>query len=103
MKRRTHQILFRLDDKEYQSLLKKVEKSGLSREVFLRRMLAGFEIKERPSEDFFKIIKQLDQINNNMNQVAVKAHTLGFIDAPMYEENCERLDEIVAEILHRGT
>ena len=101
MTNRTHQILFRLNEKEYQAFIKKVEKTGLSREAYLRYLIQNITPKELPSMDFFNVIKQLDQINNNMNQIAVKAHSLKYIDAPMYEKNCEKLDETMAEIMHQ--
>ena len=98
MARRTHQILFRLNDKEYQSLLEKVERSGLSREAFLRSMLEGKEIKELPPIQLFDVLRELRQLNANMNQIALKAHSLNLIDAPYYEKCHKDLQAIVGEI-----
>ena len=42
MRKRNVQILFRLDRKEAQEFDKLVKKSGLSRESFLRAMVAGY-------------------------------------------------------------
>ena len=43
MRKRNVEILFRLTRREAQELDKKVKKSGLSREAFLRAMIEGYQ------------------------------------------------------------
>ena len=99
MQRRNIQVLFRLNEAEYRKLAEKVRKSGLKRETYIRSVLAGHELKEQPSVDFLAVLKQLQQINNNMNQIASKANTIGFIDTASYQENVDKLQDITAELL----
>ena len=90
MRKRNVQILFRLDRKEAQEFDKLVKKSGLSRESFLRAMVAGYQLHEKPDEDFYKVMRELSAIGNRVNQLAVKANALGFVDAPLLKEEVSK-------------
>ena len=48
MRKRNVSILFRLNKKEAEALDKKVKKSGLSREAYLRQLISGAVPKEAP-------------------------------------------------------
>ena len=54
MRKRNVEILFRLTRREAQELDKKVKKSGLSREAFLRAMIEGDQLHENPARRFTK-------------------------------------------------
>ena len=51
--------------------------------------------------DLTDALRKLDIVSNNMNQVAVKAHTLDFIDAPLYQESSEMLQSVIADIMRQ--
>ncbi|MDR2712386.1 MAG: hypothetical protein LBB91_04655 [Clostridiales bacterium] len=53
MQNRTVEIKFRLNHKEADSLNKRVEKSGLSREGYLRQILSGYLPTDAPPPDYF--------------------------------------------------
>ena len=99
MNKRKHQVLFRLNDTEYEKLNRNVTRSGLSRESYIRMLIDGITPKEMPPLDFFEILKNLRQINNNLNQIAMKANTYGFIDTRAYRENYSKLQEQIGEII----
>ena len=99
MNRRTNRVEFRLDEKEYSALMKNVRKAGLSREAYMRKLIRGAPVKELPPVDFFSVLKELRQINNNMNQIAVVANTKGFVDTAAYWENVEWLQKTVGEMM----
>ena len=99
MKERKHQILFRLNDTEYEDLKRNVKRSGLNREAFIRSALKNIKFKEMPQIEFFEILKNLRQINNNLNQIAMKANAYGFVDARAYRENYSKLQEQIGEII----
>ena len=40
------------------------------------------------------LIKELNRIGNNINQIAVKANALGFIDTPKLTYELDKLDSI---------
>lgn len=83
MRKRNVQIMFRLDRKEAGEFDKLVRKSGLSREVLLRAMISGYQLCEKPDDEFYKSMRELSAIGNRVNQLAAKANALGFIDAPL--------------------
>lgn len=99
MNERKHQILFRLNDNELESLNQDVKRSGLSREEFIRSALKKVVFKELPQLEFFDILKNLRQINNNLNQIAMKANATGIIDARAYRDNYSKLQEQIGEII----
>ena len=99
MLKRKHQVLFRLNDAEYERLKHNVKRSGLNREAFIRSALKNVKFKEMPQIEFFEILKNLRQINNNLNQIAMKANSYGFVDARAYRENYSKLQEQIGEII----
>jgi hypothetical protein len=56
-------------------------------------------LKEKPPVDVIDILKNLQQINNNMNQIAVKANAKGFVDTASYWENVRWLKETVSKLM----
>lgn len=49
--------------------------------------------------DLIEVLKNLQQINNNMNQIAVKANAKGFVDTASYWDNVRRLQETVSKLM----
>ena len=78
-----------------------VKKTGLSREAYLRSLIYNIQPKAFPPMDLTNALRKLDIVSNNMNQVAVKAHTLDFIDAPLYQESSEMLQSVIADIMRQ--
>jgi len=86
-----HHVQVWLNDDEYQNLNLLVASTSLNREQVLRKLIAGMTIKEAPSADYGAIIRKLNCIGNNVNQVAAKIHTHGFVDEPMLKEAVQSL------------
>lgn len=99
MARRRIKIDLRLNEEEATLLNNDVEKSGLSREAYLRALIKQRPIKERPPMDLVDVLRNLQQINNNMNQVAMKANSLNFVDTAAYWENVEELKRTLSTLL----
>lgn len=55
--------------------------------------------KELPSVEHMDILRELRQINNNMNQIAMRANTLPFIDSVQYRENVVQLQAAIGKIM----
>ena len=98
MRKRNVHIQFWLDKKEAEAFQKKVKKSGLSREAYLRHLVNGLEPQDAPPPDYYAMMRELHGIGNNLNQIAAKAHTLNALDVQRYDENCRKLDEAVKTI-----
>lgn len=99
MARRNIKIDLRLNEQEMEWLRRDVARSGWSREKYLRALIEHSSIREMPSMDLISVLRNLQQINNNMNQVALIANAKGFVDTAAYWENVELLKETIHELL----
>ena len=70
MRKRNVHIQFWLDKKEAEAFQKKVKKSGLSREAYLRHLVNGLEPQDAPPPDYYAMMRELHGIGNNLNQIA---------------------------------
>ena len=98
MRNRKVQILFRLTDDEAEQLHELVRRSGRSREAFLREMVKGYQLCEKPDPEFYRIMRELSAIGNRINHLAAKANALGFVDAPMLNEEARKWHEFQIDI-----
>ena len=99
MARRNIKIDLRLNEQEMERLRRDVARSGWSREKYLRALIEHSVIKEMPSMDLVAVLRNLQQINNNINQIAVKANAKGFVDTDSYWENVRWLKETVSKLM----
>ena len=93
MRNRSIQIPIRLNQEEYDILMKKVSKCGCTRECYIRNLINGFSPKEAPPADYFKMISKVSRESANLNQLLIIARTKQFIDTPKLEN---LIDEIHA-------
>lgn len=80
MRKRNVHIQFWLDKKEAETFTKKVKRSGLSREAYLRHLVNGVVPNDAPPPDYYAMMRELHGIGNNLNQIAQKAHILNVLD-----------------------
>ena len=99
MNNRSYEIKVRLTQVEMVHLTRLVSASGLSRETYLRKLISGVVPREAPPPDFFAMMRELHYIGNNLNQIAMKAHALGVIDAKHYDDSVLLFEEAVQKIL----
>ena len=78
-----------------------MRKSGRSREAFLREMVKGYRLCEKPDPEFYKIMRELSAIGNRINQLAAKANALGFVDTPMLNEEARKWHEFQIDVRKR--
>ena len=88
MRKRNIAIMFRLNRKEAEALDKKVKKSGLNREAYLRQVITGIVPRDAPSPDYYSMMRELHKIGNNLNQIAQKAVRL-------FEQTVKEITEAV--------
>ena len=77
MRKRHHVIPVRLNAKELRFLEEQVEKSGLSREEYIRSIVMGGEVRERPCEHHTELLRKISGLCNNANQLAHVANGCG--------------------------
>ena len=77
MRKRNHVIPVRLNAKELRFLEEQVEKSGLSREEYIRSIVMGGEVRARPCEHHTELLRKISGLCNNANQLAHVANGCG--------------------------
>ena len=98
MNSRTIEIKVRLNRKEAEALNKRVKKSRLSREAYLRHLINGVVPRDAPPPDYFSMMRELHGIGNNLNQIAQKAHTLNVMDVQRYDTAVRQFEAAVKKI-----
>ncbi len=89
---------FWLSQEEDINLKKKAHATCLSEAALLRALIGGYKPKEKPDAQFYDAMRQLSGIANNINQLAAKAHSLGFIDAQKLDEEVVRWHQFQVDI-----
>lgn len=98
MRKRNIQVMIHLDGKEYQTLMRKVKKTGLSRETYLRHLINGYAPKELPPPDYHAMMRELNAIGNGINQIAARANATGFIFAEEYARYMDEFRRVTLDI-----
>ena len=98
MRKRTIQIITRLDKGEHQYFQKRVKKSGMSQEAYVRHLINDLVPADVPPPDYYSMIRTLHGIGTNLNQIAQKANVLNVIDVKRYDENTAALKKAIVEI-----
>ena len=96
--KRNIEIKVRLNRKEADNLFKRVKRSRLSREAYLRHLINDMVPQEAPPPDYYAMMQQLYRIGNSLNQIAQKAHTLNVIDVQRYDAAYRQFETAVKEI-----
>ena len=105
MRKRNNPIQIYLDDDELKRLDEWSTACKKTRSNYIRDLIDGYQPVEFPPADYVEVLSELKRIGFNMNQIASKAHSLGFVDEPEYRRNVNRLWRVVAtfaEQLARG-
>lgn len=93
MRKRNHVIPVRLNTKELRFLEEQVEKSGLSREEYIRSIVMGGEVRARPCEHHTELLRKVSGLCNNANQLAHVANGYGMAE----EENIREMLRMTKE------
>ena len=98
MRNRNIQKIIRFNRNEALDLQKKAKKACMSESGLIRLLVKGYEPREKPDEKFFAVMGELSAIGNNINQLAVKANALGFVDALQLKKEAERWHKFQADV-----
>ena len=86
MRKRNHVVPVRLNAKELRFLDEQVQRSGLSREEYLRSLIVGAEVHARPCEHHADLLRKVAGLCNNANQLAHVANATGYADEQSIRE-----------------
>ena len=89
MIRRNVRVVLQLSKAEAEHLDDLVVTSGLNRSVVLRKLIAGKDIKPRRPAEYVQVIRELNAIGNNLNQIARSANAFGLKSGNLAD--CQRL------------
>ena len=70
----------RLNEAEHKKLMELCRRTGLGTTRLLRKLIMDTELKAKPTPELRELIRAVDYIGNNLNQLAHRANTIGIID-----------------------
>ncbi|NLW11321.1 MAG: plasmid mobilization relaxosome protein MobC [Clostridiaceae bacterium] len=95
MRQRHYRARVWLNENEYTQFIINVEKTGLSKETYLRQLIMGYKPRELPNLEYFDILRQLTVIGNNMNQIAVNLNSTRHFNSKQYSNLYEEFKSIM--------
>lgn len=104
-RKRNNLINFRLNDEELNKLEIKINKSGLSKQEYIRSCCLDKKIYERLNLDYFKLINEINHLGNNQNQIARTLNSDNEVLDNLIIENQESIKSVLKELNNqlRGT
>lgn len=98
MRKRTILKTFYLSEEEEKLLKEKAKKVNYNESEVIRSLIKNFKPKEKPDDRFYEYLRLLRNISNNLNQIATKANSLGYIDTTKYMEEVDKVDEFILKV-----
>ena len=83
---------------EDQDLKHKAHRACLSEASLIRLLIKGYHPREKPDEDFYRYMREMSRIGNNINQIAAKVNSLGIFDSERFDGEMEKLHQLVADL-----
>lgn len=100
MRTRNHRFSVWLNDKELAHLTRQAEITGLKKEPLIRKLIMGADIQPRPPDNIAYLIREINFIGNNINQIAKKVNIESRVSQAQLEEILHLLGEIYREVKH---
>ena len=94
MRKRNCRVVVYFSKDELDALTKKVRKSHLSREGFIRAVLADKEIRDGPTADVPILIQEVRRVGHNLNQILKRANSIGLLDVPQLRKDIANLRSV---------
>ena len=98
MRRRPIIIPLHLNRQELHHLDEQCHRAGLSREEFLRSLVAKIELHPRPCNHHAELLRQVAGLCNNANQLAKVANTYGEASQQSVEEMTNLARQVWEEV-----
>lgn len=94
MRKRNKGFLLWLTDDELAELKSKAKKAGMSDQRIARKFITESRVYEAPPVDFFTLIREINRVGCNIDQILRVANSKHFIDAPRLRRELDALDKI---------
>ena len=95
MRTRTKEIKIRLTEDELTRLNEKVKRTGMNREIYLRKIIEGAKVYERVPHDVWQLTIDLRRIGTDLNWLSNMATWTRFPDADKVKSACDSLWKLV--------
>lgn len=92
---RTTAVLVRLSEKEKEHLKSQAAACALKMEPYIRKLIMGKEVRPRPPDEYVKLLREINAIGNNINQIAHIANAEQHISESKINEVLHLQDEIM--------
>ena len=103
MRKRNCRVVVYFSKDELDALTKKIRKSHLSREGFIRAAVADKEIKDGPTADVPALIQEVRRVGSNLNQILKRANSIGLLDVPQLRKDLTDLRTVEKLIVNAYT
>lgn len=91
MRIREKVVRFHLTDDELHTLNEKVQSTSLNREAYIRAVLKDTIPVEIPPISYGDLVRSLNHIGNNLNQIATIANSNGMLNYKEYQANANKV------------
>ena len=88
----------RLNPAEYEKLKELENSTGLGSTTLLRKLITGAELKAKPTPELRELIRSIDRIGNNLNQIAHRANAAGYLKKSEWDSAAALLKNLREEI-----
>jgi hypothetical protein len=94
-----YKVSLKMATAEYYLLKSNARLAGVSLSEYIRNVIKKGEVKQRLSPEHLGYVRQLSGMANNINQIARKANSAGYVQAAKeWEKKIELLDNVVKQI-----
>ena len=91
-------VLVRLTEEEKKKLKCCASAAGLKVEPYIRKLIMGVEVRPRPPDDFYKLLREINAIGVNINQIAHIANAEKKAPDDRIEYAVALVDEIMEKV-----
>ena len=92
---RTTAVLVRLSEKEKEHLKSQAAACALKMEPYIRKLIMGKEVRPRPPDEYGTLLREINAIGNNINQIAHIANAEQHISESKINEVLHLQNEIM--------
>ena len=92
---RTTAVLVRLSEKEKEHLKSQAAACALKMEPYIRKLIMEKEVRPRPPDEYVKLLREINAIGNNINQIAHIANAEQHISESKINEVLHLQNEIM--------
>ena len=101
MRKRNNRLWVHLSDDEFETVKRYINKSGLSKEAYIRSVLLKNVPREKPGEEFYTFMRMLAGLANNINQLARHVNKYDSDIARILYNQAEEWGKLQVEIRER--